>query len=1503
MLNGLIAIGVSGFIPHGHCYLWKPGLVGLHLTSDVLIGFAYLSISLTLVDLVRRIQLPFRSMFLAFGLFIAACGATHFMAVLTLWQPVYWLSGGVKVITALASVATAVLLPPLIPQAVVLVQSAALAEDRRLKLETTNQEMAKLYQQVKELDQLKTQFFANISHDLRTPLTLVLGLTQRLCQQATNPEQAIASEQVNDLVMIDRNARILLKQVNDLLDLAKLEAKKMELCYGDVDLAGVIRLTAAYFETIAHNRQVTFLVSTPPSLSAQVDPEKLERVIINLLSNAFKAVPTGGRVSCRLEKQADQVLITVEDTGPGIAVELRQIIFERFQQGNLDQTAGGTGLGLAIAKEFVELHQGKIAVDTAPGGGASFTVTLPISAPAETTVMTDWVRDRPLPGEHTGVNAAEQAIAALQMDTSEPSLSESLEPLSELSSEPDSRPLVLVVEDNPDMRQFVQKSLDSTYRVVTASDGQQGLEAAIALHPDLVLTDLMMPQMNGDALVRELRSRPELDTTPIVLLTARSDSELMVKLLQAGAQDYLTKPVLSQELQVRVANLIGIKQIREVLQQELATQSQDVEILANTATLSKQELQRALAALRHSESRFRQVTESNMIGILFWDAEGNIIEANDTFLTTFGYTQADLQTGGLGWKEMTPPEYELLDQQALVELRATGTCTPFEKEYLCKDGSRIPVLIGGAMLEGWRDPNPPERGVAFVLDITQRKRTEAALQQAYEQLELRVEQRTQDLSQANVSLQAEIAERQRIEADLRISRESIQKLYEVVADPRLDFNGKVQQLLVMGCERFQLEIGILAELTENQFKVIQIHQNVSSGEAAAIAPDDCVEINNTYCFRTIASNEPISFEQAATLPEWQDHPFYVATRLESYIGTSIFVDGETYGTLSFLSLAPHAVAFSAGDKKFLQLMSQWIGSEISRQQTETALVKEQEFMKVLLDNVNAAIVACDDAGILTLFNRAARDFHGLIEQPLPPEQWSEYYDLYQPDGITPMAKTDIPLFRAWQGERIHDLEMKIVPRSSSPRDILASAQAIADPQSKILGAVAVMHDITARKQAEAQIRILNAELEQRVVDRTAELEAANRAKDELLVREQAARAEAESVNRMKDEFLATLSHELRTPLNAILGWSQLLRNRKFDEATTARALETIERNARSLTQLVGDILEVSSIIRGKVRLNIQPLTVMPLVEAALDSVRLAAEAKAIQIRFHHDQPIEIISGDPDRLQQVFWNLLSNAIKFTPPGGRVEVSLTQTNHTVNIAVSDTGQGISSDFLPRVFDRFRQADGSTNRQHGGLGLGLAIVRHLVELHGGTVWATSPGVGAGATFTVQLPLNSRSRAGSIEPVQPLDSVIVRSVSGSQLTPLANLQILVVEDDQDAREFLTILLEDAGAVVIAVTSVGAAIEVLSETPIDRYPDLLISDIGMPEQDGYTLIRQVRSSAIDRQVTLPAIALTAYATTEDQTQLLQAGFNCHVAKPADPNELMAVITSLVENPDINRQT
>ncbi|MBE9177256.1 PAS domain S-box protein [Oculatella sp. LEGE 06141] len=1345
MLEFLRSVFVAnGFIPHGHCYLWKPELVGLHVLSDFWIGCAYVAISLTLVYLVRKAKLPFQGVFLAFGLFIASCGATHFMEILTLWYPVYWLSGEVKLITAIASVTTAILLPPLVPKVIALVQSAALAEERRLQLEAANQELETLYDRIKQLDQLKTQFFTNISHELRTPLALILGTTENLLAECT-----LAEEPYRDLDTVNRNAHILLKYVNDLLDMSKLEASMMELHRTEVDLAQLVRQTVSCFESFAAERKIEVVVNVPASLWVEVDAEKMERVLLNLLSNAFKFVPVDGKIQCRLVA-GDVVTLAVEDNGSGVPVELQDVIFDRFQQGNrkANHLSGGTGLGLAIAKEFVELHHGQITVDEAAGGGAIFTVALPwgtVSEPVAAMVAeSEGAIAATEPRTVRFESVAQQAIATLQ--TGMPQLE--ADGVGEaLAAEDDRRSLVLVVEDNLDMTRLIAKTLGKEYRIVTAIDGEDGLEKALSLQPDLILTDIMMPQTSGDELVRTIRCHPELDTVPIILLTARASSELQIELLRSGAQDYLMKPFSIEELRVRVDNLLEIKHVRDVLQAELANQRQDVSALVSNVSLRKQELQAALVALQQSEARFRRVAESNMIGILFWNRNGDVLEANDTFLQTVGYTQADLKAGRVRWHEMTPPEFRVQDEQAFAEMAVQGVATPFEKEYIRQDGSRVPVLIGAALLEDEED-----QGVAFVLDITQRKQTEAALQAAYDEMELRVEERTSELSQANARLQEQIAEREKAEAALRVSQESIQLLYEIVAAQHLSFSDKVQAILELGCDRFQCHLGILAQvtglgavpLTQARYEVIEVRSQPCASalaELPAIELGAVFELGDTFCRQTIEASKPLSIEHAGQTDEWHSHPCYLNTQLEAYIGTPIWVQGEVYGTLNFSSPTPRQMPFAAEDKKFLQLMAQWVGGEIARQRTEQALAQEREFLKVLLNTVNAGIVACNAAGILTLFNQAARDLHGLSEQPIPLEEWTQYYNLYRPDGKTPLPSDQIPLIRAWQGERVYNQEIVIVSQQGVARTLLTSGQAIVDAQGEKLGAVAVMHDISDCKRAEEQVQQLNAELEQRVIERTAQLEAANRA---------------------KDEFLATLSHELRTPLNAILGWAQLLRSRKLDEQTRHKALETIERNAKSQAQLVNDILDVSRIIRGKVRLNLRSFSLVAAIEAALDSVRPAATAKGIHIESAYDQAALSVLGDADRLQQVFWNLLSNAIKFTPEGGKVSVHLERVENRVvaaahgsgqaqsvvagshdatveyvRIEISDTGQGISPEFLPHVFDRFRQADGSISRAHNGLGLGLAIVRHLVELHGGTVQAHSPGEGQGATFSVILPL----------------------------------------------------------------------------------------------------------------------------------------------------------------------
>jgi PAS domain S-box-containing protein len=428
-------------------------------------------------------------------------------------------------------------------------------------------------------------------------------------------------------------------------------------------------------------------------------------------------------------------------------------------------------------------------------------------------------------------------------------------------------------------------------------------------------------------------------------------------------------------------------------------------------------------------------------------------------------------------------------------------------------------------------------------------------------------------------------------------------------------------------------------------------------------------------------------------------------------------------------------------------------------------------------------------------------------------------------------------------------------------------------QGELLGYVGTLEDITERKQAE-EVRA-------------------------QVIREQTARQEAEAANRMKDEFLAVLSHELRTPLTSMLGWSKILRSKKLDEKATSRALEAIERNATSQMQLIEDILDVSRIIRGQLRLNVSAVNLITVMEAALEAVRPLAEPKEIQLTTVLDTSVGSVYGDPARLQQIVWNLLTNAIKFTPKGGRVEVHLSvvcdqeqqKTHKHAQIQVIDTGIGISSEFLPKVFERFRQADSTTTRSHNGLGLGLAIVRHLVELHKGTISAESLGTGQGATFTVRLPVlqdnrGNRGNRGNKELTQEISSSVVS-------TPLAGLRVLVVDDEADTRNFLSFMFEEYGAFATAVASVDEALAILEQAKTD----ILISDIGMSEQDGYTLIRKLRSLEPEKGGCIPAIALTAYTREEDRLKALSAGFQQHLSKPIDPTKLIAMVASVLKLP------
>ena len=421
-----------------------------------------------------------------------------------------------------------------------------------------------------------------------------------------------------------------------------------------------------------------------------------------------------------------------------------------------------------------------------------------------------------------------------------------------------------------------------------------------------------------------------------------------------------------------------------------------------------------------------------------------------------------------------------------------------------------------------------------------------------------------------------------------------------------------------------------------------------------------------------------------------------------------------------------------------------------------------------------------------------------------------------------------------------------------------NAIAVKDDRNNLICYEGAIVDITANKEAEIE-------------------------RGQLLNRERKARKEAETVNRIKDEFLATLSHELRTPLNAIIGWIQLLRGGQMSDSQVNKALDVIDRNAKAQNQLIDDLLDVSRIIRGTMKLQLEPTNLIEVVMASLDTVRPGAEAKNIAIATQFEfNPVKV-NGDWERLQQVFWNLLINAIKFTPAGGKVTIESEIHNNTVSVRVTDSGQGISPDVLPYVFDRFRQAETkSSTRTQGGLGLGLAIVRHLVEIHGGRVTADSQGTGTGATFAIELPILSSAKAKQVPAIE--------SITSNQLPSLTGLTLLVVEDEADAREMVTLILEQCGAKIIPADSVKQALVEYER----QQPDILISDISMPSEDGYALIRHIRNSKNDKSM-IPAIALTAYARESDKQQALEAGFDLHLPKPIEPLRLVKSLSQLLQ--------
>jgi PAS domain S-box-containing protein len=581
---------------------------------------------------------------------------------------------------------------------------------------------------------------------------------------------------------------------------------------------------------------------------------------------------------------------------------------------------------------------------------------------------------------------------------------------------------------------------------------------------------------------------------------------------------------------------------------------------------------------------------------------------------------------------------------------------------------------------------------------------------------------------------------------------------------------------------------------------------------------------------------------------WQVFPDLAGTAFENEARRA-FADGEP-ARLEFLyePLGGWADVRMYPSGAGLAIYFRDIGAQKQAEQMSSRLA-------AIVASSDDAIVGKDTNGVITSWNQAAERMFGYpateaigrqITMIIPPDRRHE---------------EDTVLARIRSGQSVDHFETVRVRKDGRPVEVSITVSPIREADGTIVGASKIARDVTAQRQVE-------------------------RERGELLVRAQAARAEAEAANRAKDDFLTTLSHELRTPLNAVYGWAAMLQSGQMDEATRARAVDSIMRNANAQVQLIDDLLDVSRIASGKLRLEPQPLEPRPVIEAAVEAVRPAALAKGIRLDLGLDPNAGVIIGDSNRLQQVVWNLLSNAVKFTPRGGSVRIRLRERGSHLEIEVSDSGIGIAPDLLPHVFERFRQGDSSSTRVQGGLGLGLTLVKQLVEMHGGTVIAESRGGGQGATFTVRLPRQVvRGPALATPPRRWADGSGPVSADGR----LDGVRVLAVDDDGDGLALIAAILGRAGATVALSRSAAEGFGLFVAEP----PDVLISDVEMPGEDGYSFIRRIRALEPARGGRVPAIALTAYGRREDRLRSIDAGFSMHVPKPVDPSELLTLVASL----------
>jgi signal transduction histidine kinase/DNA-binding response OmpR family regulator len=1077
-------------------------------------------------------------------------------------------------------------------------------------------------------------------------------------EDALGEHNAFPAETRSRIEVAHRNGLRLLKLVNTLLDFSRIEAGRMQAVFEPVDLSAYTAELASVFRSAVERAGLEFQVACGAlDEPVYIDREMWEKIVFNLLSNAFKFT-FEGHIAISLVRTERNAQLLVSDTGTGIPEEDIPNLFERFYRvkGAPGRTYEGTGIGLALVRELARFHGGDIEVRSRLGKGSVFVVTIPLG-------------HAHLAPERIGVSRTAASTAVRGDVYVEEALRWLPQSPVEETAATAGKAHILLADDNADMRHYVEGLLAEKFRVTSVVDGRTALEAAQADKPDLILSDIMMPRMDGHELLKAVRSDAKLRAVPMILLSARAGDEARVEGLCEGANDYMVKPFSARELIARIETHLQMSHVLRESEERERARAEELEALMAAVPavvfIAKDPECRLIIGSRTAYELFRLPLNSN----LSLSADTSERPAHFRVFRNGIEIQPD----------------ELPVQTAT---RGEGV-KDSDLEIVFSDGSQR-YLWGSAV--PLRDASGALRGsIAAFVDITERKRVEQRLALQY-------------------------------------------KVARIFADSK--------------------------ELTEALTSVLQAVGETMGWDAGSVWNLD-PESQRLWCVTV-----------------W------------------------------------HQPSYPVPD-----------------------------------------------------FEAASREYRFEIGIGLPGRVWKMATSVW----ITDVASDDN------------------FPRlSSAAREGLHTGAAF---PVLLHGSVLCVIEFFSRKVLREDPELL--QLMDAIGSQLGQFVERKRMEEErgrMLESERKAKGEAETANRLKDEFLATVSHELRTPLNAMLGWARLLRAGKVEDDRKAHALEVMERNAVAQQQIIEDILDVSRIITGKLRLDIAPTELAPIIDAAVDSIKPAADAKGVVLELEHGSQTNLIFGDANRLQQIVWNLLSNAVKFTPRGGRVTVMMERGDSYVEITVRDSGKGMPKEFLPYVFERFRQADSSSTRQFGGLGLGLAIVRHLTELHGGTVHVSSAGENLGATFKIRLPLAAahmnQELLGSEAPFGQAEEP--RS-SSPFVTSLEGVRILVVDDEADARDLLAFILLRTKADVRTAGSVREALQIVSEWK----PAVLLSDIGMPLEDGYSLIRLVRSLPPEQGGNVAAAALTAYARSEDRVRALAVGYQTHVTKPVEPAELVAVVASL----------